>query len=343
MMGPGLERGSGPFRGGCCQTRFPGEAAPPHGRPGLVLFRRRFGWVIPVLLAGCSSAPPPPAPPPVVVRAQHDTQTAFALSNAGNWTAAVGAWQLLAERYAALNDRPNEAVAWHNLGQSVRELGDLDRAGILFERAAAINQEIGRTNEWWRNQIALLQVEAQSGQTNALEQRFERLTSLLPTLSTPELRGLVLNERGLWRQQQGDWVPAGDCFRQALDVFTRDKFPAGQAAATANLARLHTAQSDYSTALTEWKKALALYEALADAPGIARALAGQGRTLLAARQDLSRSAELLRRAALNYRFLKNTPNQIATLRTLAECLQVQQKDDDAARVQLEIRQLTTGR
>jgi tetratricopeptide (TPR) repeat protein len=342
MMSPGRERGLGPFHGGG-RTGNPGEATPPLGRPALAWWHRRFGWIIPVVLAGCSSAPPPPAPPPVVVRAQHDTRTAFALSNAGNWTAAAGAWQRLAEHYAALNDLPNEAVAWHNLGQAVRELGDLDRAGVLFERAAAINQEIGRTNEWWRNQIALLQVEAQSGQTNALDQRFARLTPLLPALAAPELRGLFLNERGLWQQQQGDLIQAGDSFRQALDFFTRDKSPASQAAATANLARLHTAQSDYSTALTEWKKALALYEALADAPGIACALAGQGRTLLTARQDLPRAAEVLRRAALNYRFLKNTSNQIATLRTLAECLQAQQKDDEAARIEAEIRQLTTGR
>ena len=66
-----------------------------------------------------------------------------------------------------------EAVALHNLAQARRELGSEDEARLQLESASAINQRLGRTNEWWRNQIALLQIESHLPET--LPSRFATL------------------------------------------------------------------------------------------------------------------------------------------------------------------------
>jgi tetratricopeptide (TPR) repeat protein len=297
------------------------------------------GLAVVALLTGCSSAPPPPPMPVVARQANLAADTAAKLDEQENWQAAAREWQRAVDRYRLLNDRANEAVALHNLAQTRRELGDLAQARALLEQAAALNIEIKNTNEWWRSQIALLQVEMRLN-ADVLKERFAKLAAAPPPKTRPELRGLFLNEQGVWQQGRGELDKAAESFRAAEQAFQKAKDKAGVAAVLANRALLDEARKDFAAALEEWRRALAAFEPLGDTRGIAAALAGHGRALLAESKDLAAAEKWLRRACENYRTLKAKSDLIATLEQFEQCLVAQGKHDEAKLARTERAALT---
>src|SRR3989440_3214017 len=157
-------------------------------------------WLLCLALPGCRSAPPPAPPPPAVSMAERAEQQALKISSQDqNWPAAARAWQLAADRYALLNDVPRQAMALHNLAQAERQTGQIAKAGENLEQASKLNEHIGNTNQWWRNQIALLQIEAESKQIDQLKSRFEKLLPLAAQIRDRSITGLFLNELALWQ------------------------------------------------------------------------------------------------------------------------------------------------
>jgi tetratricopeptide (TPR) repeat protein len=248
-----------------------------------------------------------------------------------NWPAAVRAWQLAADRFSLLNDLPGEAVALHNLAQAERQLDQAEQAHRHLEQAADLNKKTGRTNEWWRNQIALLQIESQTGKTQALTARFEKLLPLAARLQSHSLQGLFLNEVGLWQNSGGHFAEATRSFAQAEQEFKNAHDSSGVATVSANQARLYEEQKNYAGAIALWKTALVQFQSLREPQGIAAALAGQGRSLLSANQDLPAAEDLLRRAAHNYQLLQKPRQAQAALELLAQCLTAQGKNGQAER------------
>ena len=296
-----------------------------------------------LLLLGCHSAPPPAPTPPAVSMAQRAQAQAAGLSQQQNWPAALRAWQLAADRCSLLNDLANEAVALHNLAQAERELGQTAEARKNLERAALLNEKTGRTNEWWRNQIGLLQLEAEAAQMEALKARFEKLLPIASQLREPSTHGMFLVEAGLWQRSQGEFNKAAQSFAEAERDFKTAHDTAGLTAISANRAELSELRKDYAAAINFWKTALAQFQSMADPQGIARALAGQGRALLAANQELALAEDLLGRAAHNYRTLNMTKQARATLELLAQCLQAEGKQEDAEAILKAIREFDSGK
>lgn len=286
-------------------------------------------------MLGCTSTKPPPAPAPAVAVASRTATQAAELSERQNWTAAAREWKLAVDRFALLNDRRNEAIALHNLAHAQLELGHLDEAHRHLEQAAGLNEKLGHKEEWWRNQIALLQVEARLQQTNELRTRFEKLTPLAAGIRNRSIQGLFLNETALWHHGRSDFDQAAEAFEQARRHFeaAADRF--GIAAVLANRAQLYERQQDYPLAIETWQKALASFESVADPRGVTRSLAGFGRTLLAAEKDFPVAEDFLRRAARNYHTL-NFPKELnATLELLEQCLKAQGKEQETKELRSE--------
>jgi len=279
-------------------------------------------------LLGCSSTKPPAPSPPALLRAERLASQAAKLTEQENWPAAAQAWQRASEDYALLNDRAREAVALHNLAQAEHHVGQTTEAHAHVSEAARLNQMIGQTNEWWRNQIVLLQLEADSSQSNTADRRFLALLPLAGSFPDANVRGLFLNELGLWRLRHGEWMEAEAAFNEAAAVFVRIGERNSAATATANLARLREKQNQPEAAVELWRKALDEFEKLGDPHGIADALFGLGRSLTAARKDLSLAEDCLRRATGNYRVLSRAQDQQQVLKALAECLRARGKSTD---------------
>lgn len=304
------------------------------GQPSKKHSARLRGRVLVLLLssaaaffAGCSSTKPPAPAPPALSLAEHTAAQAAKLSQGQNWPAAAWEWRLAAGRFSLLNDEAGEAVALHNLAQAQRELGREDEARLLLESASGINQKLGRTNEWWRNQIALLQIE--SHHPESLPSRFATLLPKVIQLQDRSTRGLFLNELGLWQTRQTRFSEAEDSFAQADQQFQAVNDPGGRAAVQANQAQLKEEQKNYSEAARLWRQALDKFEVLADAQGIARSLSGQGRSLLFSQTDLPHAEELLRRATHNFHLLRSPREEAASRSLWIECLRAQGKPSPA--------------
>jgi tetratricopeptide (TPR) repeat protein len=233
------------------------------------------------------------------------TSQAETQSTQQNWPAAATEWKKAADQFGLLNDLPRQAIALHNQGQAEQEQSHMDAALRLFESAAALNQKTAQTAEWWRNQIALLQVEAGlSNRAPELERRFQELASRAKDLHDPSIHGLFQNELGLSNMAKKQWAKAEASFLAAEKDFAESKNATGTAAAQGNRALLAEATDKFATAESLWRSALSQFEKLAQPTGIARSLAGIGRSLLGQQQNLAEAEDLLRRAAENFRLLK---------------------------------------
>src|SRR5262245_53814009 len=145
------------------------------------------------LVPGCASKTAPAVPPRVEEARRAATQAAR-LQERENWVAAAGQWELAAQRFQLLNDLPNLAIAWHNQAQALRAIGQVTNAIERLEQAAELNGQLGRSNEWWRNQIALLQTENDAGRREQAQARAQTLTASQGSLEDPQLRGLLAHE-----------------------------------------------------------------------------------------------------------------------------------------------------
>jgi tetratricopeptide (TPR) repeat protein len=253
---------------------------------------------------GCSSTRPPVAAPETLRLADQAASEAARHAAARRYEAAAKGWRAAADQYELLNRRGSQAVALHNLAQAERRLGRPMEAAVLLEQAAALNRVLGHETEWWRNQVALLQLEAAAKETETLDSRFAELLPRIKTLTDPLTRAHFLNEEGLWEMSRGGLDRAAPRFRDAKRLFEKAADEAGQAAVLGNEAELYEARSDFDAALRAWQSALARYEALGDRRGIAQALAGQGRAWTSMNSNLSEAESLLRRAARHFEMLR---------------------------------------
>jgi tetratricopeptide (TPR) repeat protein len=261
------------------------------------------------------------------------TSQAETLSQQQNWPAAAAEWKRAAEQFGLLNDLPQQAIASHNEGEAEQEQGHLEEARRLFNAAAELNQKTGRDAEWWRNQIALLQVDALlPNRSQDLEKRFEELLPKSKNLNQPLLLGLFQNELGLWQMHKKEWKEAESAFASAEKNFQQVQNAAGVAATLANRALLAESTEQFATAERLWRDALSRFEKLAAPSGIARSLAGVGRSLLRQEKKLPESEDFLRRAANNFAVLKLENERKKTLQALAANLKAQGREGEANQV-----------
>jgi len=277
------------------------------------------------LVAGCRSAKPPPPAPMHVEEAQRAATQAAKFSEEENWPAATQQWKLAADLYFLLNDRTNAAVALHNLGEADRQTGNWKAADEALSDAARINEELGRRKEWFRNYLALAQVAANAGNTNAAAERLEALSKRVGEIGDSQLKGTFHNEIGLWRLEQRRFSEAAEALGRAGNYFSEAKDRYGAATVLANEAKLYERQGNYPAAMDGWQAALVQFEALAHPAGIAHSLVGLGRTLLVAGQDLPKAEDLLRRAVRNYQILKKPKELTEAQALLAKCLKAEGK------------------
>ena len=265
---------------------------------------RFFGiWILMFGIFGCRSSKPPPEPPVAVARAERSMTQAQGLSEQQNWPAAASEWSKAANEASLLNDGAGEATALHNLADAERQLQQFESAVSNALAAAEINEGLGRKEEWWRNQILLLQLE--DLQTNrSPAERLERLTPRIAESTDPNTRGAFWNELGLWKQREGKLDEAAETLQRAQGEYAKGDDAAGVATVIANRARVFEAQGRPDLAAPAWADALRRFETLGEPVAIAHALLGQGRALIAANKDLPKADMHLRRAARNFRHLR---------------------------------------
>jgi tetratricopeptide (TPR) repeat protein len=280
------------------ETKTTGTASKAWSRAFAVLVLA-VGWGN---VVGCASKPVPPPPPRAWEEAGRLSRQAALLQSNGDWNGALAWWDRAARQFQLLNDRTNLAMAWHNLGVSHRALGQTQEAMVELERAEALNAELGLTNAWWRNQIALLQVANDSAQSG----RSERLARLDQHPGRPvdgTLGAILSQERARVWMESGRLPEALGEAERAVAAFAALGDRGGRAAAQVTVAKILRRLERFGEAVGVWQEALVEFEALGDPRGVAVSLAGWGGCLAAEGRDAVLALDLLNRAEANYRSL----------------------------------------
>src|SRR4029434_67806 len=84
--------------------------------------------------------------------------------------------------------------------------------------AATTNEKLERKEDWWRNQILLLQLETVAT-NHSPEKRFEELQPRTQEISNKSLRGAFWNELALWQQKGGESARAAETFSRAQSEY----------------------------------------------------------------------------------------------------------------------------
>ncbi|MCC7376489.1 MAG: hypothetical protein IT581_17650 [Verrucomicrobiales bacterium] len=257
-----------------------------------------LGWVA----SGCRTAPPPPPIPPAIQDAHRLAQQAAKLQEAGQWTAASAWWERAARQFQLLNDRTNLAVALHNQGTCRQALGQSKDAASLLEAAARLNLELSLTEAWWRNQLALVQLEGATNPERA-QSRIHDLTAQNPGPADASSRALLSHESARADLRAGQAEAALGELEAASKAFQEANDPLGQAAAAVTRAQALERLKKFDEAEAAWRSALAMFEAHGQLRGIATALAGWGSCLSIQGRNPAEAASLLSRAADNFEAL----------------------------------------
>lgn len=257
-------------------------------------------------LQACRSTPQPPPQPSGVLEAERLARQAARLQAEESWTAAADWWQRAGRQYRLLHREADAALADHNQAVARKAMGQPARALELLEAAARSNQRLHLTNAWWRNQIALLQIETET-HPEPTEDRLDRLTSRLRELDgDPALLALYHHEEARRRTRQDRLIEALQAIALAEKEFQAAGDPLGRAALTLTRARILEKQQDLQAARSAWRTALRSFEALGHPRGIALALAGLGSSLARspAPEDQERAFEILTQALENLSALR---------------------------------------
>jgi len=273
---------------------------------------------------GCSSAPPPAPVPMARQQAQFSAETAQKLSQNRNWAAAEKEWQHAASLWSLLYDSTNQAIALHNLAQTHRALEQPESARALLEKAAALNLECKQTNAWWRNQLAIAQIEREQPWTESYLQRLSTL-SKLPKPDAPRVLGLYFNEQALANYQQTNYTASHTFYNQAEALFLKEQYHEGLAAVWANRAQLLHAETNHALAQNAWRQALNISQTMGDASGVSRALVGLAQAYIAGNTHLAESEKLLQVSGQNYGYLRQFRDQIYVLKLLCQLKEIQKQ------------------
>lgn len=259
---------------------------------------------------GCAGSKAPKPPPAAVVEADRLARQAARLQAEENWAGAAQWWMQAGQQFQLLNRPDQVAMARHNEAMARRELGEVRRARELLEEAASLNRQAGLMPIWWRNQVALLQLENDSSPVAAAQ----RLLSLAEVGQgqdiEPRVRALLAHEEARLRATEGHLDLALVAVDRSAQGFAAVGDRAGWAAATVTRAGFLRRSGQLPAAATAWREALLEYETLGYPRGIAVALFGLGSTLKASGQT-AEAAELLRRAAGNFRTLGREKDAVA--------------------------------
>ena len=267
----------------------------------------KFPWLACLIVAvgigsGCAGSKPVAPTPKAKQEAERLANQAATLQANGNWNGALAWWDRAAQQYALLHDRTNLAVAYHNLGMVRRSLGRMEEASADLEKAAHLNEQTGKREAWWRNQIGRVQVANDAGSAGA-PALLSRLDGEPDRPTTGRLAAVLGHERARARFSSGDGAGALAEAERAVSLYLQADDLAGTAATGVLCGRILRNLGRNEEAIVFWRESLSMFERLGDPRGITVSLAGWGGSLAATGRDKRLAHEILKHAEVSYRIL----------------------------------------
>ncbi len=171
---------------------------------------------------------------------------------------ALPKFEQLAERFKAENQKHDEAMALHFIGECHWRLGNFEKSGEYLDVALAMRSDLGdRLGEAKTlNVLGLLEWEIGSyDQAIAL---FHSASAIAHEIGHAKLEGATLNNLSLVYDELGDYKTSLAQYEQVLDIYRGADFPRGEGDTYSNIGGVYQLLGQFRISLDYHEKSLAI-------------------------------------------------------------------------------------
>lgn len=210
--------------------------------------------------------------------------------------------------------RADQALLHNSIGTTLQALGDIDAARQAFTAALCIRRQLGDPIGAVRSLLNLASTELSQGRYQAALAHYAEARAQALAIEPPPLRELSIlyTHMGSAYAELGQYEPALEFQRQALDGYRQLGDQAGIAACWHNIGLVHGERRQHASAIAALNTALAIRKALGDKFGEAKTLNNLGMELSATGQTEAAETVLLE-ALQVLETLETRPQLAATL------------------------------
>jgi tetratricopeptide (TPR) repeat protein len=189
----------------------------------------------------------------------------------------------------------HQAIAYCSLGEVYQMRGDLENAQEMYEKALEINTRIGRQEGMADSYANLGDVYTVRGQLNEAEQMHKDALRIYTQVGQKKGMAKAYGRLGNVHRSRGDLDKAQEMFEKALKINTAISHREGQAQDNLNLGNVYLIRKDLDKAQEMFEKALEINTAMGRKRGVADAYGSLGNMYMS-KDDLDSAEENYQKA-----------------------------------------------
>lgn len=199
-----------------------------------------------------------------------DLKTAEALYRQSGAEVALPQFETLARRFAKEQDRFDEAMARHFIGECHWRLGNFDESRQHLDTALAMRETlddelgIGKT----ANVLGLLEWDL--GNYDQAIARFRQASALAKKVGDRKLEGATLNNVSLIYDELGDYKTSLRQYLEVIEIFEEIDFPRGTGSVYGNIGGVYLLLGQFREALLYYEKSLEVSKELDATPSMSQ-------------------------------------------------------------------------
>jgi CHAT domain-containing protein len=172
--------------------------------------------------------------------------------------AALPLFSTLVNRFAAADDRNNEALARHFVGACHRRLGNFDQARQHLNTALEMRRTIGDDHGVAKTTNLLGLLEWDLGNYDQAISQFQSTEDVGKIIGDPKIEGAALNNLSLVYDELGDYRTSLSQYERVLAIYAGAEFPRGEGDTHGNIGGVYLLLGQFRKALSSYEKALAI-------------------------------------------------------------------------------------
>jgi CHAT domain-containing protein/Tfp pilus assembly protein PilF len=181
---------------------------------------------------------------------------------------ALPEFERLAAEFNQSQQRLDEAVALHFIGECHWRIGDFDSARAYLDRALLIKRNLGNRLQEAKTLNVLGLLEWELGNYDQATGDFEQASAIGRDLGNKKLEGATLNNLSLVYDELGDYQTSLQQYQQVLQIYSVIDFPRGTGDTLNNIGRVHLLLGDYRKALGYFEQSLEISQQLESKPSM---------------------------------------------------------------------------
>ena len=183
---------------------------------------------------------------------------------------ALPKFEQLASRFKAENQKFDEAMALHFIGECHWRLGNFDEARNYLDIALALRTDLGDRHGEGKTLNVMGLLDWNLGNYDQAIARFRSASAIGREIGDRKLEGATLNNVSLVYDELGDYKTSLEQYEQVLEIYRGANFPRGEGDTYGNIGGVYLLLGQYRKALNYYEKALAISTSLGSKPSMSQ-------------------------------------------------------------------------